>query len=489
MFFKSQSRPCHETDHIMRYVEDRLQGRMPAEPSVDYPIHQRFLGFFKKLFDSEAQMAASARKLLDTTAKLSSFDVEIAHSSQNLVHFAQEMAIVSESNLAVVQQTTASMNQVNETVTAASATLGRLAAESEALAAGNHEGLRQVKSINALKEEVMQHAEDMHVKIDSLVDMSNRISEIVAGVEQIAQQTNLLALNASIEAARAGEQGRGFAVVAEEIRKLSESTKVNLDGMKDFVSGIRTAAAEGKQGMTQSMESTRVMSREIDQVYGTMERNVERLEATVTDVRRITDDMEGIRTAVDEINSAMETSSQDAERLTEMTQSIHVQATDSAAKAREIAEIDATLSAVTGQMMKQLNGSVNALSNEEFLAALKRAKDAHGSWMKNLDRIRTEMSAYPIQTDGSKCAFGHFYHAVSIEHPALQGEWVAIDPVHKELHTIGHQMLDAVKGKDRTHADSLYDKAHHLSTQVFAHLEAIIGKVERLEQQGVRVFS
>lgn len=149
-------------------------------------------------------MADSARRLLETTARLSSFDVEIAHSSQKLVRFAHEMATVSESNLAVVEETTASMNQVNETVASVTETLGRLASESELLASGNHEGLLQVKSINHLKEDVMRHAEEMHGKIDSLVDMSNRIIEVVAGVEQIAQQTNLLALNASIEAARAG---------------------------------------------------------------------------------------------------------------------------------------------------------------------------------------------------------------------------------------------------------------------------------------------
>lgn len=489
MFFNKNSRPCHETDHIMRYVEERLHGKMPAEPRVDYPIHQRFLGFFKKLFDSEQQMADSARRLLETTARLSSFDVEIAHSSQKLVRFAHEMATVSESNLAVVEETTASMNQVNETVASVTETLGRLASESELLASGNHEGLLQVKSINHLKEDVMRHAEEMHGKIDSLVDMSNRIIEVVAGVEQIAQQTNLLALNASIEAARAGEHGRGFAVVAEEIRKLSDSTQQNLEGMKAFVGSIRTAAAEGKAGMNQSMEATRSMSREIEQVYGTMERNVVRLEATVQDVRSITDDMEGIRVAVDEINRAMETSSQDAERLSEMTQSIHAQATDSAAKAREISAIDTTLSQLTGQMMKQLNGSVNALSNEEFLGALRRAMDAHGAWMKNLDRIRGEMEPYPIQTDGNKCAFGHFYHAVTVEHPALKSEWHAIDAVHKELHTLGHQMLEAVKERQRERADALYEKAHGLSRRVFGHLEAIMGRVEELERQGVRVFA
>src|SRR5699024_4322856 len=121
--------------------------------------------------------------------------------------------------------------QVNETVSQAAATLNNLSRQSENLLSSNDEGLKQLMEVAKLRETVMEDAKQMGIEIEKLVDMTNKIYEIVGGVGQIADQTNLLALNASIEAARAGEHGRGFAVVAEEIRKLADDTKTNLEGM------------------------------------------------------------------------------------------------------------------------------------------------------------------------------------------------------------------------------------------------------------------
>lgn len=58
---------------------------------------------------------------------LSDFDVRMRHSSNKLIDFAAEMVTLSESNLAIIQQLTASMNEVNFNLTRRGSAQGLIA--------------------------------------------------------------------------------------------------------------------------------------------------------------------------------------------------------------------------------------------------------------------------------------------------------------------------------------------------------------------------
>ena len=212
MFFKPR-RHCSEMLDINEYIEHSLAGETPPRPNIHHPIHHTIIQQFDRILHNEKTMSDAARRILEISTSISAFDVNMSYIAEELAGFANQLAELSESNLAIVEETTASMYEVNLTIDSTANTLAQLAQKSSALADKNNESKRLLTEVAVLKNHVVEDTQEMHHKINQLVNLADEVGKIVNSVQSIANQTNLLALNAAIEAARAGEHGKGQHII------------------------------------------------------------------------------------------------------------------------------------------------------------------------------------------------------------------------------------------------------------------------------------
>ena len=239
-------------------------------------------------------------------------------STQEVSASSAEVSTGSQQQVSSLNETATSLNEITSTAEEFKATMQEFADRARAVqeaavetAQRSTEGRSLAQQSAARIEQVRTNSQAAGESVLNLADQMQRIGEITATVNEIAEQTKLLALNASIEAARAGEEGRGFAVVATQVRELANQSKAaagrieSLIGttqksMQDVVAKIE----DGSRLADQSTEIVRNMTESFEKIAGAIAQTTEAMAQITTGAKQQELGISELVSSITEIDSA-----------------------------------------------------------------------------------------------------------------------------------------------------------------------------------------
>ncbi|BAZ67745.1 methyl accepting chemotaxis protein [Fischerella sp. NIES-4106] len=116
-----------------------------------------------------------------------------------------------------------------------------------------------VENIMVLRETV----DDTGKQVKRLGESSQKISRVVALINEIAMKINLLAIKTKIEATHAGEEAQGFLAIAQEVGILAAHSSTATTEIEEIVANIQLETSEVVKAMelgtTQVIEGTRLV--------------------------------------------------------------------------------------------------------------------------------------------------------------------------------------------------------------------------------------
>ncbi|WP_052025233.1 methyl-accepting chemotaxis protein [Asticcacaulis sp. AC402] len=224
---EAMNRLCENTAESLNEVSIHL-GYL-AEGDLTRRIENSYSGLFE---DLKNKLNETSDKLCVIVEQVTAGAGEIKVATAEITAGTNDLSQRTEQQASSLQETASSMEEIASTI--------KQNADNAQQASKLAGTASQVAGKGG---EVVSQAVQAMSRIEA---SSQKISDIIGVIDEIAFQTNLLALNAAVEAARAGDAGKGFAVVAAEVRSLAQRSS---GAAKDIKTLIAASGNEVKDGV------------------------------------------------------------------------------------------------------------------------------------------------------------------------------------------------------------------------------------------------
>ena len=406
-------------------------------------IDKRYEGVFNRLKDD---FNATVDKLSVIVRRINQASDAIGQASREVADGSLDLSERTEQQASSLEETAASMEQMAATVRSNADN----AQQVNVFAADARKAARRGGEVASSAVEAMRRIERS----------SQKISDIIGVIDEIAFQTNLLALNAAVEAARAGDAGRGFAVVAQEVRNLAQRSA---QASKEIKALILDSGAQVRDGVD-------LVTSAGDTLTGIVE-GITRVADLVAEIARATTEQAG---GLDEINNAVA-------QMDEMTQKNAALVEESTAAARSLEEQahnlreQMTFFALDAASAQGRDGS----DLSRHVQLIENTKIDH---LKFLESVTNAISGQGDATaaglsDHHQCRLGKWYDTVTDTTVRSSPHFSALLDPHASFHDLGHQALAAHEAGDAAEAKHLLSELTAQSRTVLTHLDQLAADV------------